>query len=299
VNTSSPKVLVTGANGYIGSHLVKALCDLGIEVDGFGLYSEDENDVEKYMNKFAYRNILHDTSLYGFHRNNYDCIVHLAGLISVEESVKYPSLYFNTNTLGTMKMLSSTYTKNFIFASTAAAFDPVSPYALSKLMAEKIIRQKCAEHRKDYTIFRFFNVAGSDGKNHQIGESTHLIRVAAETAAGKRSSMQLYGTDWDTPDGTCIRDYIHVEDLVDSIVKAIYNPLNTEYECLGRGIGFSCREVIAAMREVSGVQFDVVEAPRRPGDVARLVVDQPSQYVHPKRSLHDMCRSAYEMEMKK
>lgn len=293
MNTSSHRVLVTGCNGYIGSHTVKALKEAGFEVHGIDWKRNTGNDVSRYVDNLMFG------SAYDFNKAyRYDTVIHLAGSISVEESVRKPYEYYYNNVEGTHWQLyfnSTNGCDNFIFASTAAAFDPVSPYALSKIMAETLVRNMA----KNYTIFRFFNVAGSDGEFGQIGDATHLIRIAAETAAGKRPSMYLYGTDWDTPDGTCIRDYIHVQDLVDSIVKAVYNPLNTEYECLGRGLGVSCREVIQTMREASGVDFKVVESVRRPGDVARLVVDQPSRLLECKRDLLDMCRSAYELELKR
>jgi len=298
VNTSRLKVLITGANGYVGSHLAKVLKDYHsdtITADGFGLYSNDENKVKDYLRNYRQDNVLSDSTFKHYDRKRYDCVVHLAGLISVSDSVSYPTKYFDTNVVGTKNVIENIRTNNLIFASTAAAFDPASPYALSKVMAEKIIREQC--RKSNYTIFRFFNVAGSDGINHQIGKSTHLIRIAAETAAGKRDSMTINGTDWPTHDGTCVRDYIHVLDLVDSIIKAIYNPKNSEYECLGTGTTYSCREVIDTMKQVTGVDFKVIEGPRRPGDVAALTMDHKSDYATCKRSLADMCLSAYKVEL--
>ena len=293
MNISSHRVLVTGCNGYIGSHTVKALKKVGFEVHGIDWNRNTGNDVSRYVDDLMIGNAFNLTKAY-----RYDAVIHLAGSISVEESVKEPYLYYHNNVDTTHWQLHFNGVNgcdNFIFASTAAAFNPVSPYAQSKLMAESLVKNMA----RNYTIFRFFNVAGSDGEFGQIGNATHLIRIAAETAAGKRPSMKLYGTDWDTSDGTCVRDYVHVQDLVDSIVKAVYNPLNTEYECLGRGYGVSCREVIKIMKEVSGIDFEVIETDRRPGDVARLVVDQPSRLLECKRDLYDMCRSAYELELKR
>ena len=293
MNISSHRVLVTGCNGYIGSHTVKALKKVGFEVHGIDWNRNTGNDVSRYVDDLMIGNAFNLTKAY-----RYDAVIHLAGSISVEESVKEPYLYYHNNVDTTHWQLHFNGVNgcdNFIFASTAAAFNPVSPYAQSKLMAESLVKNMA----RNYTIFRFFNVAGSDGEFGQIGNATHLIRIAAETAAGKRPSMKLYGTDWDTSDGTCVRDYVHVQDLVDSIVKAVYNPLNTEYECLGRGYGVSCREVIKIMKEVSGIDFEVIETDRRPGDVARLAVDQPSRLLECKRDLYDMCRSAYELELKR
>jgi UDP-glucose 4-epimerase len=291
---SKPRILVTGASGYIGSHLVTHLFNSG-KYEVHGIIKYGENEVEKYLHKKIYGDITTDSLLYHLYRNNYDAIVHLAAKVSVAESVKSPSLYYKTNVEGTMNLISTINPKNLIFASTAAAFDPVSPYALSKIMCENIIRERC----NNYTIFRFFNVAGSDGTNHQVGPATHLIRVAAEAAARKRDQLHLYGIDYNTPDGTCLRDYVHVLDLVDAIEKAIYNPKNTPYECLGTGKTYSCREVINTMNKVSGKTINVIESPRRAGDAPVLCIPngQKSDFIECKRTLEDMCSSAYHVEL--
>jgi UDP-glucose 4-epimerase len=289
LNTSTNKVLVTGASGYIGAHLCKTLADHGYVVDGLDNNWSTHNHPEKYLNTKITMDITGDLNFCW----DYDTIIHLAGVISVEESTRRPAFYFDTNTRATKDLILASKPKNFIYASTAGAFDAQSPYALSKLMSEWVIRELC----KNYTIFRFFNVAGSSGLYRQVGESTHLIRRAAEVAAGKRDKLYLYGTDYDTRDGTCIRDYIHVQDLVDAIVKAVYNPSNTEYECLGSGIGSTCLEVINTMKKVTGVDFEVVESPRRAGDPPSLKVDNPSKFLNCERTLEDMCLSAYNMEL--
>ena len=185
---------------------------------------------------------------------------------------------------------------HFIFASTAGAFDAQSPYARSKLAAEDVIK----EQSKAYTIFRFFNVAGSDGMHRQVGRSSHLIRIAAEAAAGKRDFMAIYGEDYDTPDGTCVRDYIHVVDLVNAIRDTIkHGPFNTPYECIGSGKGYSVKEVVETMKEVTGKDFKVRKAGRRPGDPASLSIDNQFNLLHPQYQLKDMCLSAYTIENKK
>lgn len=291
MNTSKHRVLITGVNGYIGSTLARILATH----DDLVVHGLDNNSSINRPNVgiFYSMDVRYD-GMYEF-KNHYDTVVHLAALISVEESVQRPSLYFDNNVMGTMKTIDSIQAKNFIFASTSAAFDPKSPYALSKLISEDVIREKC----DNYTIFRFFNVAGSDGVNKQIGNSTHLIRVAAEAAAGKRPSMVLNGTDWNTRDGTCIRDYIHVVDLANAIVKAIYEPKNTEYECLATGKNYTCKEVIDTMKTVTGVDFDVINGPRRLGDAEILSIDYEniSSYMDQKYSLEDMCMSSYRAEL--
>ena len=288
------KVLVTGCNGYIGSHVVKALAEAGCEVSGMD-NKKSVNDVSKYLTgEFDYYH--RDVSDHSHGHLYYDVVIHLAGLISVEESTQNPWKYFTNNTEGTCNILTNYEAENFIFASTAAAFNPISPYAQSKLMAESLVKTMA----NNYTIFRFFNVAGNNGEFRQIGDATHLIRIAAETAAGKRDHMKIYGNDWETRDGTCIRDYVHVMDLVECILKAIEVPANTDYECIGSGIGYTVSEVIDVMKDVSGIDFNTEYAPRRPGDAAEILIPahQKSKYFYGNRTLEQMCESAYKMELK-
>lgn len=294
MTTSRHRVLITGVNGYIGSHLAKVLSlDPALEVSGLDV-NLSVNHPEKYLHEMYYESILNQASLKKL-RYQFDTVIHLAGLISVEESVTQPCIYSMTNVEGTINAIECLAPQNFIFASTATAFNPANPYALTKALAEYIIRQKC----KNYTIFRFFNVAGSDGEFRQIGKSTHLIRVAAECAAGKRPKMAIYGSNWPTKDGTCERDYIHVLDLVDAISKAVYNPRNTKFECLGTGTTHSCLEVIETMKRVTGKDFPVLDHERRDGDVSVLSIPEGmiSKFIDCKYTLEDMCRSAYEAEL--
>lgn len=287
------KILVTGCNGYIGSHTVKALKEAGYIVHGIDrTYSM--NKVQKYLDLYMHGDANDFTKAY-----RYDAVVHLAGYISVEESVKQPFMYFNNNTLVTHWQLHFNGTNgcnNFIFASTAAAFNPISPYAQSKLMAESLVKAMA----NNFTIFRFFNVAGNNGEFGQIGNATHLVRIAAQTAAGKRSHITINGTDWDTIDGTCVRDYVHVSDLVDGIVKAVDKPSNKPYECIGTGNNYSVRQVINTMKNVSGIDFKVVEGPKRDGDAPSITVPNGliSDYIKCEKTLEDMCLSAYKIELR-
>ena len=286
-------VLVTGGYGYIGSHTIKALADAGYTVDSID-FKQSTNKIKRYVRSDRIRDISKMTNI-GGNWGEYDAVVHLAGFISVEQSVQYPCLYFKNNILGTKNLLDCIDTDHLIFASTAAAFNPVSPYATSKIAAEQLVRNQSKIH----TIFRFFNVAGNNGEFGQIGESTHLIRIAAETAAGKRTHININGTDWNTRDGTCIRDYVHVMDLVECILKAIEIPANTDYECIGSGIGYTVKEVIDMMKEISGQDFKVIESPRRKGDTAEVLIpEHKSKYFYGNRTLEDMCLSAYKMELK-
>jgi UDP-glucose 4-epimerase len=284
-------ILVTGAAGYIGSHLVYRLADAGYQIDALDI-QKSINNIDKYVNKFIVQNITDIT--YRTFVKSYDAVVHLAGLVSVEQSCQIPARYAEINVAGTANLLDNVSTDHVIFASTSNAFNPVNPYAQTKLLAESIVRNQAENH----SIFRFYNVAGSAGYS-QIGAATHLIRVAAECATGKRPAMSIYGTDYDTSDGTCIRDYIHVSDIVTGIIKAVQQPLNNHFQCLGSGSGFSCREVIQTMKVVTQTDFVVTETHRRPGDAAITAIpaEYKSDYLHCEYTLADMCLSAYKSEL--
>ena len=287
------KVLITGVTGYIGSHLAKVLFEAGHHVVGLDIEWKKHNDVSRYCHRILIKDVTKHVC-----DEDYDVIVHLAGLIQVEESVAHPTKYYSTNLGGTVNMLRQNINgePHFIFASTAGAFDAQSPYARSKLAAEDVIKEKS----KNYTIFRFFNVAGSDGMHRQVGRASHLIRIAAETAAGKRDYMSIYGEDYDTPDGSCVRDYIHVVDLVNAIRDTIkHGPFNTPYECIGSGKGYSVKEVVQTMKDVTGQDFTVKMAGRRDGDPASLAIDNQFNLLHPQYQLKDMCLSAYNIEKRK
>ncbi len=285
------KVLVTGATGYIGAHVVKALNRVGVKPDCIDIDIENRNNIDQYCNKL----LEYDVTEKLWHEH-YDVIIHLAGLVQVGESMTKPTQYYETNLMGTINVLRHFQCEHFIFASTAGCFDPISPYAKSKLAAEDVIRQLA----KNHTIFRFFNVAGNNGEFRQLGPSTHLIRVAAEVAAGKRDKMVVFGNDYLTQDGTCIRDYVHVMDLADAIVSATLDktPDNDGYQCIGSNKTFTNLQVLDIMKNVSGKDFAVEFGPRRLGDPAELTVESASKYVNVKHTIEDMCRSAYEMELK-
>ena len=287
------KVLITGVTGYIGSHLAKVLYEAGHHIVGLDLEWKKYNDVSRYCHRILIKDVTKHIC-----DEDYDVIVHLAGLIQVEESVAHPTKYYSTNLGGTVNMLRQNINgqPHFIFASTAGAFDAQSPYARSKLAAEDVIKEKSS----NYTIFRFFNVAGSDGIHRQVGRASHLIRIAAEAAAGKRDYINIFGEDYDTPDGSCVRDYIHVVDLVNAIRDTIkHGPFNTPYECIGSGKGYSVKEVVQAMKDVTGQDFTVKMAGRRDGDPASLAIDNQFNLLHPQYQLKDMCLSAYNIENRK
>lgn len=288
-------VLVTGGAGYIGSHMVLELRDAGAEVvvldnlsTGFAWAVPD--DVPLIVGDVG------DSELVGrvLHQFHIDAIIHFAGSIIVPESVENPLLYYRNNTANTRTLMEAAVeagVPHFIFSSTAAvygnpdqipvsetaALKPMSPYGTSKLMTELMLADTAAAHAFNYVALRYFNVAGADpeGRSGQsTPNATHLIKVACETALGRRPSMQVFGTDYETPDGTCVRDYIHVKDLARAHVAALeylrQGGKSDVFNC-GYSKGYSVKEVIDSVKRVSGVNFDVQMAPRRAGDPASIV----------------------------
>lgn len=285
------KVLVTGASGYIGSHVCRILKEHGHHVTGWDLQIHGEhNDVSSYCDVYQ----IYDVTEYVC--GNFDAVVHLAGRSVVPESMIQPTEYYRVNIMGTDNIVQRINTPHVLFASTSSAWEMASPYARSKVAAEDVIKEKA----KGYTIFRFFNVSGTDGVNHQLGRATHLIRVAAEVAAGRRSHLEIYGTDYPTRDGTCIRDYVHVVDLANAIVNGVENgPVNTPYECLGSNVGYSVWDVVNTMRQVTGHAIPTIIGPRRDGDAVSCVVEKLSNLIKLEKTIEDMCLDQYKLEVGK
>ncbi len=288
-------ILVTGGAGYIGSHMVHELVDAGEAVvvldnlatgfdwavaEGVPLVVGDSGDQSLVASLISEHKI--------------DAIIHFAASAVVPDSVADPLGYYRNNTVNSRALIETAVrgkVRHFIFSSTAAVYGnpdrvpvaedaptlPMSPYGSSKLMTETMLRDAGRAHGLAYVILRYFNVAGADPRL-RTGQSTkvatHLIKVAAETALGLRPKLDVFGTDYPTPDGTCIRDYIHVGDLVrahsDALRHLRAGGPSLTLNC-GYGHGFSVLEVIDAVKRVSGVDFRVDVAPRRPGDPARVV----------------------------
>ena len=285
------KVLVTGATGYIGSHVCKLLKQHGHHVTAWDInFWGEHNDISGYYDHFLTFDVTKEVC------GEFDAVVHLAGRSLVGPSMKAPTEYYRVNVAGTANLLDRVQTDHVLFASTSSAWEMASPYARSKVAAEDIIKEKA----EGYTIFRFFNVSGTDGVNRQLGAPTHLIRVAAEHAAGKRDKIEIYGNDYNTRDGTAIRDYIHVSDLCMGIVKAVEaGPTNTPYECIGSNTGYSVLDVLDTMERVTGIKLNRVTAERRFGDAVSSVVDVLSNYVTLTKSIDDMCLDQYKLEINK
>jgi UDP-glucose 4-epimerase len=290
-------ILVTGGAGYIGSHMVLELADAGEPVvvldnlstgfawavaAGVPLVVGDSGDQALVARLIRQHRI--------------DAIIHFAASVVVPESVSDPLSYYRNNTVNTRALIEcavSNGVRHFVFSSTAAVYgdpaqipvpedappQPVSPYGWSKLMSEIMLRDAGHAHGLQYAILRYFNVAGADPRG-RAGQSskdaTHLIKVAIETAVGARDRLEIFGVDYPTPDGTCVRDYIHVSDLVrahtDALQRLRSGAPSRTLNC-GYGHGFSVREVIETVKRVSGVDFRVEIAPPRAGDPARIVAD--------------------------
>jgi UDP-glucose 4-epimerase len=268
------KILITGCSGYIGSHLCKML-ENDYEVHGL-----DIDEPQASLNEFYRCDINRQFAIPG--DIEYDAVIHLAALVRVGESEQIPIRYYITNLNGTMNVVNKIKTKNFIFASTGAAQDCASAYGISKRAAEDVVREYCTQHKQqDYTIFRFYNVVGSDGyePTNPDGLMYNLIK------ARDTGKFTVFGNDYDiSPDGTCVRDYVHVNEICDALMQAIEKPSNS-VECLGHGVGYTVNEIVNLFQKVNDVDFDVVYGPRRKGDIASSVLENVSPYM---RNLYTM-----------
>jgi UDP-glucose 4-epimerase len=287
-------ILVTGGAGYIGSHVARQLSERGetlLTLDnlstgfrGAVLHGEfvqgDTGDAALVARVLAEHKV--------------DTVMHFAAHIQVPESVSNPLKYYRNNTASTRTLLECCVdagVKHFVFSSTAAVYGmpaggvaeestptvPINPYGWSKLMSEQMLGDIAAVTPLRYVALRYFNVAGADPEGH-IGQSTpeatHLIKVACEHAVGRRAGIEIFGTDYETPDGTCVRDYIHVEDLAAAHLQALdylhSGGGSTTLNC-GYGRGYSVREVLAAVARASGTTLKVTESGRRAGDPPQLI----------------------------
>ena len=298
MTTHRPAVLVTGGAGYIGSHAVLALLDAGWPVVVIDNLTTGFRWAVPEAATFAEGDI-GDQALVGrlIEEHGIKAAIHFAGSIVVPESVSDPLKYYENNTVRSRSLIESAVkggVRHFIFSSTAATYgipdrvpisedqhtQPINPYGWSKLMTERMLQDVAAAHPLNFCALRYFNVAGADpeGRSGQsTAGATHLIKVAVEAAIGKRSHVSVFGTDYDTPDGTGIRDYIHVSDLaaahVDALEKLIAEPEASHILNCGYGRGFSVLEVLDAVDRVTNMRIERRIEGRRPGDPDALVAD--------------------------
>src|ERR1700709_2216764 len=290
-------VLVTGGAGYIGSHMVLALAEAGesvVVIDNLstGFSTSLPEGVPLFIGDAADENLVEGVIA----AHGVEGIGHFAGSVVVPDSMRDPLGYYRNNTMTTRSLLNAAVkcgVNRFIFSSTAAVYGnpdqvpvpesaptrPLSPYGSSKLMTEIMLHDAASPHGMYYVALRYFNVAGADPQARMglatVG-ATHLLKIAVEAATGQRAKIDVYGTDYPTPDGSCIRDFIHVSDLAQAHRAALPyfrdGGASTTLNC-GYGRGYSVLETIEAVRRVSGRNFAVQTAPRRPGDIMTMVAD--------------------------
>lgn len=290
------KIFVTGGAGYIGSHVVKALGKENHEILVFDNLTTGHEWAVLYGNlvKGDLSNITHLNEIISDFMP--DAVMHFAASIQVEQSMKEPLSYYRNNVINTLNLLETMIKSKisfFIYSSTASVYgipehipvdekaplNPINPYGASKVMIEQVMKDLAHAEDFNYVSLRYFNAAGADSEG-RIGqaysESTHLITRALKTAKGNLPSLSIYGTDYPTKDGTCIRDYIHVDDLAQAHILALKSLMETRnsdiFNC-GYGHGFTVKEVVDIAKKVTGIDFTVEESGRRPGDPPVLVAN--------------------------
>jgi UDP-glucose 4-epimerase len=316
------KVLVTGGAGYIGSHLVKMLLNKNYEVVIIDNLSRGHKEAIPEKVKFEQVDLLHyDNLLSAIRGHQVEAVIHFAAFAYVGESVENPGLYYLNNVTGSINLINALHkinVKKIVFSSTCSLYGnpasipisedeslkPINPYAKTKYMIENVLSDFDTSFGLKFASLRYFNAAGADFSG-QIGEShdpePHLIPIVFQTALGKRDKVVINGNDYATQDGTCIRDYIHVNDLADAHIKALEYLNNSESSVivnLGTGNGYSVKEIIENAGEITGKKIKNVIGPRRQGDPAVLIADNKKAKEilgwFPKYGLKEIISSAWE-----
>ena len=288
-------VVVTGAAGYIGGQIALQLKDAGHSVTGI-----DRRPLPRHLQgtmSFVQADFDSDESYRRLLDIRPDAIVHCAGTSLVGPSIKNPSDYYHNNVVKTLNLLNiimaAVPRTRFIFSSSAAVYgepimtpchevdprEPISPYGESKLMVEQILESYHRAYGLDYVAFRYFNACGADSRARHGQEpgATHIIARVLESIRDSKDFV-LNGIDYPTPDGTCVRDYVHVNEICDALKQAIEKPSN-QIECLGHGVGYTVKEIVDKFMEVNNIDIDVKYGPRRKGDIASSVLENVSPYM--------------------
>jgi len=273
------KILITGNSGYIGSHLCQILKkELSLNISGL-----DRNDPLISLDAF-YKQDITDLANWNI-EEEYDCVVHLAAEVAVGRSVFNPTLYYQTNTIGTLNVLKKIKSKRFVIASTGSAVGMASPYGISKRAMEQIVDQYCKENNIPFTIFRFYNVTGSDG----IEPTNPDGLFASLIAAARTGKFTIFGDDYNTRDGTCVRDYTHVNEICHAVIQGILTSTN-QIENLGHGVGTTVKEMVEMFKEVNNCNFEVSVGPRREGDLEKSVLSNPSKFMKKLYNINQLLR---------
>jgi len=312
------RLLVTGGAGYIGSICSAVALEAGHQVTVFDNLGQGHRAAVPAGARLVEGDLLDPAALRGALQSGMDAVIHCAGLTVVPESVARPELYYRHNVVGTLNLVDAMReagVRRLAFSSTAAVYgepevvpipedapaQPANPYGNSKLAMDRMLADECAAHGLGAVSLRYFNVGGAlQGLGEDHHPETHLIPNVLAAAAGRAPAIQLFGTDYDTPDGTCIRDYVHIEDLAAAHLLALEAAVEGRHEVynLGSGKGYSVREVIDAARRVTGRDLEVEEMARRPGDSARLVASSERIRARlgwePRHGLDDIVRDAWE-----
>ena len=273
------KILITGNSGYIGSHLSQILIkDNQLEIHGL-----DKNDPIISLHKFFKQDISINSNWNI--EEEYDCVIHLAAEVAVGRSVLEPTKYYLTNTLGTLNVLNNIKTKRIIIASTGAAAGLESPYGISKRAMEDIVFEVCNKKQLPFTIFRFYNVTGSDG----IEPTNPDGLFASLIAASRTGTFTVFGDDYNTKDGSCVRDYTHVNEICNAVIQCISESTN-QIENLGHGVGTTVKEMVALFKSINCCEFTVNIGPRREGDLEISVLKNPSKFMKKLYSIEELLR---------